>query len=1004
MTETWLDDHKEAELHIPGYSIYHENSIRKRKKGARNVGGVALYIRDDHAITCEVVFRYSDNVIQALGVHIKTLNLLIYVIYRQPDDTIRNNRSTSVQFSKLLKNLKEQFKSHNSPEPDVILLGDLNLPHADWLNGECVSGASSDEQKMVRNLYNLMLEHFLIQQIDCPTHEDGNTIDLVFTNNSDLVHSFSALPTSRSDHYLIEILAAYKPHSHSGADPDCNDTPNHPNDTGFNDLNFFSEDVNWHSLNKELSEHNWEREFYGLNSESMLDRFLSVCLSIAKDCVPLRKKAMSKTKQNHIPKDRRKLMRTRTRIKQQMLRATADSKIQSLTRRLIDIEKKLQKSHYQQTEFEESKAVENIGRNSKFFFAYAKKFSKIKIGVGPLINTAKSVVTSAKKMAEILSAQYCSVFSKPKYSELIPNELFPNESRTGSTIGDIYFSDTDLSSAMDELSINSAAGPDGFPAILLKTCRNSLAPPLANIWRKSMNEGSVPKLCKTANVIPIHKGKSRALPQNYRPVALTSQLIKVFEKVVRKHIVFFMEEHNLFNPSQHGFRSGRSCLSQLLCHLDRVTKLLEEGKSVDCVYLDFSKAFDKVDIGITLHKLKLMGIRGKLGRWLLSFLTNRVQTILVNGSKSDPQKVLSGVPQGSVLGPLLFLILIGDIDQTIVSSFLSSFADDTRIGKEISTIEDTQLLQSDLNKVYEWALNNNMEFNSDKFEVIRYKGKKSHTLDDTSYTSNIGNVIEEKSQLKDLGVILSNDATFKQHISQKVTSLKAKIGWVMRTFHTRDKQPMLTLWKQLIIFDHDYCSQAWSPSKTGEIQELELLQKAFVRKIKGMQGLSYWEQLRELNLYSLERRRERYMAIYTWKILEGHVPNIETTPIESQYHIRRGRCCLIPKVSNTAPVSIQNIRLQSLSVRGPRIFNILPSHIRAITGSNVDAFKKSLDEFLSTIPDQPLVPGYTQFRRCDTNSLLDWCVSSHLRQMEGQDRMNNIQVVDVAVADDSQDS
>ena len=134
------------------------------------------------------------------------------------------------------------------------------------------------------------------------------------------------------------------------------------------------------------------------------------------------------------------------------------------------------------------------------------------------------------------------------------------------------------------------------------------------------------------------------------------------------------------------------------------------------------------------------------------------------------------------------------------------------------------------------------------------------------------------------------------------------------------------------------------------------------------------------------------------------MPNIETTPIESHYHIRRGRCCLVPKVSNTAPVSIQNIRLQSLSVRGPRIFNTLPSHIRAITGSNVDAFKKSLDEFLSTIPDQPLVPGYTQFRRCDTNSLLDWCVSSHLRQMEGQDRMNNIQVVDVAVADDSQDS
>ena len=225
----------------------------------------------------------------------------------------------------------------------------------------------------------------------------------------------------------------------------------------------------------------------------------------------------------------------------------------------------------------------------------------------------------------------------------------------------------------------------------------------------------------------------------------------------------------------------------------------------------------------------------------------------------------------------------------------------------------------------------------------------------------------------------------------------------MRTFRTREKQPMLTLWKQLILCDHDYCSQLWSPTKTGEIQDLELLQKAFVRKIYGMQTLSYWEQLLELKMYSMERRRERYMAIYTWRILEGHVPNIETTPVTYQHHVRRGRLCHIPKVSNTAHLAIQKVRLSSLAVRGPRLFNALPWHIRNLTRCDVNSFKDKLDKFLSTVPDEPLVPGYTQYRRCDSNSLIDWCTSSHLRQMDDLGVSKEYQPQDAAVAQDSQD-
>ena len=161
----------------------------------------------------------------------------------------------------------------------------------------------------------------------------------------------------------------------------------------------------------------------------------------------------------------------------------------------------------------------------------------------------------------------------------------------------------------------------------------------------------------------------------------------------------FMNDNILFNHSQHGFRGGRSCLSQLLSHFDRITYELEKGNGVDVIYLDFAKAFDKLDHGITLHKLKALGIRGHLGRWIFTFLTGRQQSVVVDGRMSLPKPVISGVPQGSVLGPLLFLVLIGDIDKNVATAFLSSFADDTRVGNGINSHADVDDLQRDLEAV-----------------------------------------------------------------------------------------------------------------------------------------------------------------------------------------------------------------------------------------------------------------------------------------------------------------
>lgn len=967
LTETWLSDHTSAELHIPGYTLYRQDRFRPRSKRGRNSGGVAMYVRDDHAILCEIVFTYSSGVIEAIGLNLKGLNLLLVVLYRQPDDQAHGHRSTSREFCPFLEELDEFLTSQPAPTPDIVVMGDFNLPHGPWSNRRSTQGASGDEGIMVGALMEFSTNHFLVQQVNCPTHRDDGTLDLIFTNNGDLVHGISVVPSPKTDHFIVEVFAAYQ--GKNFPELSRSNTTEGVSEPNFVDLNFFSDRIDWSALEVELGRSLGQLDLSGLTSTVSMDKFLSACLSVAKKYVPLRKKS---TRHRHeIPKDRRILMRTRRRIIRQRAVAISQPRRDALNRRLIDVEEKLKLSRQNQIIRDEEKAVENIKRNPKYFYTYAKKFSKLKVGIGPLVDVAGALIACPIKMAEILAEQYKSVFSQPRYPNSDPHDLFPDLPQQERSITRLSFSDAELESAMAELSSNSAAGPDGFPAILLKNCRRTISPLLAAIWRKSLAEGSVPIKCKTAYISPIYKGKNRALPKNYRPVALTSHLVKVFEKVVRKKLVEFMENHHLFNANQHGFRGGHSCLSQLLNHFDKVTWYLEQGKSVDVVYLDFAKAFDKVDIGITLRKLRSLGIQGEIGRWLFDFLTNREQLVLVEGKKSTPQYVTSGVPQGSVLGPLLFLILIGDIDQRIASSFISSFADDTRIGRQIANDEDVHHLQTDLEAVYEWSERNNMQFNSDKFELLRYKLKGSEVQNSTSYKSNDGSEIEEKVHIRDLGVTLSNDASFSEHITEMTKSVKSKIGWVLRTFKTRERRPMLTLWKQLVLCDLDYCSQLWNPGKTGDVQALELLQRSYLRRIAGMQAYNYWEQLKELKLFSLERRRERYIAIYIWRMLEGQVPNFEKTPVSFQWHQRRGRECHVPRVMASAPSSIQRVRYNSLSIKGPKIFNSLPMSIRNITGCEVETFKTQLDKYLAKVPDEPLIPGYTRYRSANSNSLLD---------------------------------
>ena len=557
---------------------------------------------------------------------------------------------------------------------------------------------------------------------------------------------------------------------------------------------------------------------------------------------------------------------------------------------------------------------------------------------------------------------------RPEWAVPSPAEFFPTE-RSEDKIIDFDFSEQDILNACKELKPNSAPGPDGLPAELLRTARAELARPLHILWRASLDQGSIPPDLLLVQVSPVHKGGSRSAAKNYRPVALTSHLTKVFERVLRKILVSHLEARGHLPDGQHGFRAGRSCLTQLLSFWDSLLEEMEQGKGVDVVYTDYAKAFDKCEIGVLLHRLRDCGITGKVGCWLAAFLNpdTRQQAVGVDGRLSELRPVISGVPQGTVLGPVLFLIHIALMgDNLSADTSMSSFADNTRLKRGIKVVQDCAALQLDLQAVYSWADHVNMHFNHDKFEVLRFWPDRT-AAPDVIYVGPDGDPIEQKDCTRDLGVLIGTDLTFSAQVDQAVAAGSSMAGWGLRTFRHRGPRVMLTLLRSLVQPRLDYCSQLWSPADQGSINRLEAVQHSLVGRIwdPALEQLDYWGKLQHLRLYSQERRRERYMLCFLWKLSCGLVSGYT---VKWQWSDRRGRYAVPAPLARGAPLLVQRARERSLQVRGARLFNLLPVSLRNEAGG-FDLFKNHLDIFLSSVPDQPTMPGLA--RAAASNSLLD---------------------------------
>ena len=435
------------------------------------------------------------------------------------------------------------------------------------------------------------------------------------------------------------------------------------------------------------------------------------------------------------------------------------------------------------------------------------------------------------------------------------------------------------------------------------------------------------------HLVPIHKKGNKKQPGNYRPVSLTSVVGKLMESIVRDNIVEHMMENALFVDAQHGFVPGRSCMTQLLVVLEIWTEMLDDGDPVDAIYLDFRKAFDSVPHQRLLGKLKAYGINGKITKWIRNFLVGRKQRVKVNGVLSAWAAVISGIPQGSVLGPILFVLFINDLPD-IINSTVHIFADDTKVYRRFSSENDRAKLQDDINSLVKWSDTWQLKLNADKCKVLQLGHNNNQ------YTYDMAGVeLQITPCEKDLGVYIDNKLKFHDHVAHAVNKGNRMLGLIKNTFSCLDKETIPKLYKALVRPHLEYGNVIWHPRFEMDKIAVEKVQRRATKLVPELKHLPYEERLKELNLPSLEHRRRRGDMIHVYKIM-SKIDRVDPEALfeRADHTGTRGHSQKLFRKRSRL-----ELRANSFSQRIVEDWNTVPESV--VSAPTLNAFKSRLDRF-----------------------------------------------------------
>jgi len=824
-SESHLDESiKDAEVFPPGYTVY-------RKDRDKHGGGVFLAIKSCFTSSSLPDTETDSEIVWASIALLNRKTIIIGSYYRPPSKSKEELHSLQQSLIKLPKYADQKL---------IILAGDFNAPDIDWNMNAPTSGTRTS---LHQELIDITLEASLTQ-MHLEATRGNNLLDLYFTNNPTLVKSSKSIP-GISDHDMVITDSDIKP---------VKSTSKSRKVLHYNKADWAKAKENTALFQSQFLkdapdrsvEDNWA--FLKSHINSMINKHIP-----SKMCRPNR----------DLPWFNRPLKKA---IRRKHLLYNKAKK--SGSKSAWDKYKQFKKSTHSSVkrahwDYLNNTLQEGLAKkNSKPFWRYVKAKRQDNIGIAPIKKGGK-LHSSPQDKANLISDQFQSVFTQEDTSSIPAPDGIPYPA-----IEDLQITTEGLEKLLNKVNVNKASGPDAIPNRLLKELSHELSPILQFLFTQSLQNQTLPEDWRSANIAPLFKKGDRHQAMNYRPVSLTSVVCKLLEHVICRHILHHLETHSILTPLQHGFRSGHSCETQLIVTLQDLMKANDDKDQIDIAILDFSKAFDTVPHQRLLAKLEHYGIRGETKNWIREFLTNRTQQVIVEGESSMSVHVDSGVPQGTVLGPLLFLSHINDLPDQVASQ-VRLFADDCLMYRSITSEQDHLAFQEDLISLENWAEKWGMKFNANKCYIMTISRKKPSVY---FYSLN-NHILDHVESCKYLGVNISQDLKWETHISETTSKAKQTLGFLRRNLRKAPLKIRELAYISLVRSSLEYSATVWDPHYKKDIEAIEKVQRQAARFVCGEYSWdsSVSKMIKDLGWSDLARRRRNTRLTMLYKIANGLV-------------------------------------------------------------------------------------------------------------------------------------
>ena len=896
-----LDDKNDYVFNLPDYKPINKSEGR----------GVCLFVKNN--IDCVQLSEPEQIFKPSIFCKILTNNndfLIFGLVYRSEDkctDTENENLNKQIDF------IMQKYSKNK-----VIIVGDFNYPDIEWEHDHCNKSPEHKSSKFLETIN----DNFLTQCVTEPTHHKPNTtpslIDLIICNDPDFIDKVDHSPPLGKSHH--SILSFNLPIG-------IPDTQNPPV------LKYQVNKGDYVQMRKHVGEVDWDNKFENANDATDMVNILDNVMNEAKDIfIP------KKIHKNNFTKRTFSAPLTlllRIKLKRAAFKTYKRFPTQSNYNEYVRLRNEVNTAVKKAKKERELQIAREVKSNPKAFYQYVSAKTKTKEGVSNLTKEDGSLTLNNKEKAQVLSNFFSSVFTKDNKDIPIPE--FKADVKDFLT--NINITKNDITKSLKSLKICKSPGPDNMHPRVLRELAHELSYPLLLIFNKSMSQGKIPTQWKPAEVRPIFKKGCKSTPGNYRPVSLTSILCKVFEGFVRDALYKHLIKNNLLSAKQFGFCQGRSCVTQLLTTINKWMKCIDDNKPVDAIYLDFAKAFDTVPHKRLIKKLEGYGVHDNVLKWIEDFLSDRTQYVSVNGERSNSMPVTSGVPQGSVLGPVLFIYFINDMPN-VTKEDMNLFADDAKAFNDILSLIDRDDLQCCINALVKWSIIWGMGFNACKCKVMhlgKTNPKYTYTMSNGTTTS----ILEETTCEKDLGVHVDNMLSFDEHILLTTKKARRAAGLLLRSISHKIPNILTPLFKSLVRPILEYGNAVWAPHKRKNIDLLEKVQRSFTKRMFSLSGLSYTQRLERLGLPSLEFRRIRGDLIETYKLLQEIYDPLTTKELLNVNNSSTTRGHNFKLLKNAPRL---NTYKYFFTNRVTNLWNQLPSHI--VNASSVNCFKNKIDRLL----------------------------------------------------------